>query len=94
MSHRVKNLFSIVDSMIRMSAQRGTKEELAETLSDVCTHYRSRMRLCGAASLRTNREGSISANSFGGFCNRMITPTRLSRDPRLGWVSVPRTPSP
>jgi len=34
MSHRVKNLFAITDSMIRMSSRSaGTKEELANTLS-------------------------------------------------------------
>lgn len=34
MSHRIKNLFSIADSMVRMTARNAaTKEELAETLS-------------------------------------------------------------
>ncbi|WP_158671072.1 sensor histidine kinase [Bradyrhizobium guangdongense] len=34
MSHRIKNLFSVADSMVRMTARNAaTKEELAETLS-------------------------------------------------------------
>ncbi|WOH53539.1 HWE histidine kinase domain-containing protein [Bradyrhizobium sp. sBnM-33] len=34
MSHRIKNLFSVADSMVRMTARNSaTKEELAETLS-------------------------------------------------------------
>ena len=34
MSHRIKNLFSVADSMVRMTARSAaTKEELAETLS-------------------------------------------------------------
>lgn len=34
MSHRIKNLFSVADSIVRMTAcNAATKEELAETLS-------------------------------------------------------------
>jgi two-component sensor histidine kinase len=55
MSHRLKNLFSIIDGMVRLSARSpGTKEELAEKIS-------GRMRALALAHALVRRGPSVSA---------------------------------
>jgi two-component sensor histidine kinase len=71
MGHRVKNLFAITDSMIRMTARNSnTKEELAERLS-------GRLHaLAGANALvrRSFAEGEIEGVDLGELIARVLRP--------------------
>jgi two-component sensor histidine kinase len=71
MSHRVKNLFSIVDSMIRMTARTSTtKEELAERLSGrvhALAHANALVR-------RSFGDGNADGVSFGELIERVLQP--------------------
>lgn len=78
MSHRLKNLFSIVDGMIRLSVRTaGSKEELAEKLS-------GRMRALGLAQAlvrRDSREPSVPASDLRVLVEQIVRP---HEDPATG----------
>jgi two-component sensor histidine kinase len=71
MSHRVKNLFAITDSMIRMSARSaGTKEELASSLS-------GRLHALASANSLVRRsfgDGSDEGVNLGELLERVLRP--------------------
>jgi two-component sensor histidine kinase len=71
MSHRVKNLFAITDSMIRMSSRSaGTKEELASSLS-------GRLHALASANALVHRsfgDGSDEGVNLGELIRRVLRP--------------------
>lgn len=76
MSHRIKNLFSVADSMVRMTARNSaTKEELAETLS-------GRLHALSQANglIRRSFGTDVSAvASFSDLVARILRPFERSR---------------
>lgn len=71
MSHRVKNLFAITDSMIRMSARNAqTKEELAKSLSGRL-HALASANALVRRSFADDEEASVS---FGELIRRILRP--------------------
>lgn len=71
MSHRIKNLFSVADSMVRMTARNSaTKEELAETLS-------GRLHALAQANgliRRSFGEDVAGVANFGELISRILRP--------------------
>ncbi|MFT4118134.1 HWE histidine kinase domain-containing protein [Bradyrhizobium sp.] len=88
MSHRIKNLFSVADSMVRMTARNSaTKEELAETLSGRL-HALSQANGLIRRSFGTE---TASVTSFGQLLAQILSPHERGKAPNSR--SASRRPS-